>query len=88
MTDQSSNAIFQLAVFTVSARLSAGMSEAELLPICRATLQGLTPNEPSADAVAHDVALRGFHIGEDGMIWGLHDNTERNRKELVRLGNY
>lgn len=76
--------ISKLAILTLSARASAGASEAALRKICRKALRGKTADEPDLEDCARDIALRGFHL-HAGMAWGIHFNAERREPELVRL---
>lgn len=70
----------------ISARHSVSLREAAIYEIASKALRGKTDNEPSdIDAVARDIALRGYYDHE-GEAFGLHFNTCRNELELVRIG--
>jgi hypothetical protein len=82
--------IGNLAIYTCAAMRAARISDDDIRRAAKISLAGKTANEPSdIDAVVADIRLRGFYLGPDGMVWGIHDERQAPAQDyvLVRLGN-
>lgn len=79
-----------LAIYTCSAMCAAKITDQDIYRAAKNSLAGLTENEPSdIEAVVTDIRLRGFHVGPDNTVWGIHDERHAPAHDfvLVRLGN-
>lgn len=82
--------ISDLEVYTCAAMCAAACEADDIQRAADHSLLGKTDHEPTdIHAVIVDILTRGFHVGPDGMVWGIEDWDERDKRKdyvLVRLG--
>lgn len=79
----------ELGIYTVAAMIAARLTRNDILRAAGKSLSGKTDAEPTdMNELVDDIALRGFHLGADGMAWGISDERHGPARDfvLVRLG--